>query len=564
MSLSSAMLVGFTGITSNSVAVDTVGDNLANVNTTAFKGQRTLFETLLYNTIREGEGPSPTSGGTLPFQMGTGSQVAVVQRSFSQGSIEGTAFPSDLAIDGDGFFVLDHGDGTQAFTRDGSFRLNAEQALVASDGSVVQVFPADADGNVQAGTLSPLTIPLGSTGEALPTTEVILDGQLDSGTTIAAEPSVVASQALMTAGGTAATAATSLSAILNGEGVPLFSEGDILSIRGTKGGLSVPESTFVVGSTGNTLEDLAQFMETVLGIDPTTEDAAGVTVGDGTTGPGGALVVTSNLGEAHAVALDAGSITNTTGALSSPFTFSQSAPAVGGGLVTTSFQVFDSLGAPVDVRLRLSLESKSSTGTTWRFQAESAGDSDASFLVGSGTMTFDAQGRFVAATGTDLSIDRDATGASTPQAFTLDLSQVTGFASADGSSELRMESQDGAPAGTLVSYSIDDEGVVRTAYSNQTTRVIGQVALAVFRNNEGLIAQSDNTYFPGVNSGDPRILAPRTETAGAIRSGSLEQSNVEIAREFVNLITASTGISSASRVVRVADDLLQELLQIAQ
>ncbi len=99
MSLTGAMLTGFTGIKSNGVSVDVVGDNLANVNTTAFKSQRTLFETLLYRTVREGEGPSATSGGTLPEQIGTGSQVASIQRDFRQGGVEGTGFPGDLAID---------------------------------------------------------------------------------------------------------------------------------------------------------------------------------------------------------------------------------------------------------------------------------------------------------------------------------------------------------------------------------------------------------------------------------------------------------------------------------
>ena len=72
MSLSSAMFVGYTGIKANTVTVDTVGDNLANLNTTAFKNQRTLFETLLYRTVSEGEAPGATSGGTLPLQVGSG------------------------------------------------------------------------------------------------------------------------------------------------------------------------------------------------------------------------------------------------------------------------------------------------------------------------------------------------------------------------------------------------------------------------------------------------------------------------------------------------------------
>ena len=120
---------------------------------------------------------------------------------------------------------------------------------------------------------------------------------------------------------------------------------------------------------------------------------------------------------------------------------------------------------------------------------------------------------------------------------------------------------DRAPTGYC---SIDRDGIVTGTFTNQKTRVFGQVALATFPNNEGLVALSDNTYTFGPNSGEARIVTPQTAGAGSIRSGFLEQANVEIAREFVNLITASTGIASASRVVRVADDLLQELLLLAR
>jgi len=78
------------------------------------------------------------------------------------------------------------------------------------------------------------------------------------------------------------------------------------------------------------------------------------------------------------------------------------------------------------------------------------------------------------------------------------------------------------------------------------------------------VALSENAYAAGPNSGDASIVAPRTEAAGAIRSSALEQSNVEIAREFITLISAATGISSSSRVVRTADELLQELLLLAR
>lgn len=565
MSLTSAMVVGFTGIDSNSVSVNTVGDNLANLNTTAFKFQRTLLETLQYRTISEGEAPDSDSGGTLPRQVGLGSTVGAIQRNFQQGSLQSTGFQNDLAVEGDGFFILEPTTGELVYTRDGAFDLDATQTLVSMGGASVQVFPADGDGNINTDTLSDLVIPIGTASQAIPTTEVLMDGRLDSGTNVASAGAAVTSEALLTTGGSPATAATALTDLTNAEGLPLFAAGEVLTVNGTKGGIAVAESTFVVGATGSTLGDFAAFLEEVLGIntDPAAGGTPGVTISDGSDAQAGSLVIRSNSGEINAVKLDAGSVTNTTGQVTSPFTFATAAPAVGKG-VTTSFNVFDSLGNPVDVRLRMALESKSETGITWRFYAESVGDSDLSPVLGTGTLTFDANGQFVRATGTDLTIDRSGVGSVSPITFRLDFSGATGLAGTDGSSELVMASQDGAPAGILAGYSIDPDGIVTVTYSNQLTEVIAQIALATFRNNEGLVALSENTFTVGPNSGDADIVAPLTASAGAVRSGALEESNVEIAREFITLISAATGISSSSRVVRTADELLQELLLLAR
>ncbi|NOX59727.1 MAG: flagellar hook-basal body complex protein, partial [Planctomycetes bacterium] len=153
MGLTSAMLVGFSGIKSNQYTVDTVGDNVANVNTTAFKNQRALFETVYYRTLQDGTAPSgPTQGGTNPQQVGLGSRLASLDRSFEQGSIQGTGSKSDVAIDGDGFLVVQTPDGRQLYTRDGSLRIDAENKLVSSDGSVIQGFAADANGDIVTGS----------------------------------------------------------------------------------------------------------------------------------------------------------------------------------------------------------------------------------------------------------------------------------------------------------------------------------------------------------------------------------------------------------------------------
>lgn len=565
MSLSSAMIVGYTGIQSNSVGVDTVGDNLANLNTTAFKSQRTTFETLLYRTISEGEGPSGTSGGTLPRQIGSGSTVASIQRNFAQGSVDTTGVPSDVAVNGQGFFILDGPNGQQLFTRDGAFRLDEAQTLVSAGGAAVRAFQADADGNIQTGALSDLVIPIGSVSDAVATTQVEMDGRLDPNTGIASQAAVLTTQPLTTASGTAATAGTALTDLVDANGLSLFAVGDQLSINAAKGGIAAGPSTFVVGTTGSSLGDLAGHLEAVLGInaDPATGGMPGVTVSDGTIFPAGSLVVTSNLGQINAVELSGASIVNTTGAITVPFSFTTSTPALGDG-VTTTFGVFDSLGNLNEVRLRLALESKSDSGTTWRFYAESTADTDLSPVLGTGTLAFDPTGRLLGATGTDLAIDRAGVGSQTPLRFALDFSQLRGLATSDGASQLIMDSQNGAPAGVMQAFRIEEDGTVIGLFSNQQEVVLGQLALATFVNNEGLLARSENAFVPGPNSGQPSVVAPLTGIAGSIISGGLEQSNVEIAREFINLISASTGISSASRVVRTADELLQELLLLAR
>jgi flagellar hook protein FlgE len=559
MSLSSAMMVGFTGIKSNQVTVDTVGDNIANSNTTGFKGQRTLFETLLYRTLSEGEASGPTTGGTLPKQIGSGSTVASIQRDFQQGSLESTGFAQDLAVEGKGFFILQNTSGEQLYTRDGSFRLDENSTLVSANGLPVQVFAADAEENIDTGQLSDLLIPLGSTIPPVATSNVTLDGHLDAAGTVASVGGVLTSQTLSTTSGAPATDTTRLTDLVDEDAVPLFTDGDVVRVSAKKGDVSIRDVDFVVGTNGTTLGDLAGFLQEALGIntDAAIPGDAGVFVEDG------ALVVRSNPGEANAVEMDGSSIRNTTTTTGPPFLFETATPAVGESDYT-SFTVRDSLGNPVEVSLRFALEERQDSGTTWRFYAESKDDTDLSPILGSGTITFDQNGRFVAATNTNLTLDRAGVGAVTPLEFELDCSALTGHASPEGLSQVTMDTQDGKDEGILIGYTVDREGIVRGQYTGEREVVFGQVALATFINEEGLLAISENAYKVGVNSGDPTVVAPLAGNAGLIRAGRLEQSNVELAREFINLITASTGISSASRVVRTADDLLQELLLLAR
>jgi len=115
--------------------IDTIANNLSNVNTTGFKRAKMEFQDLVYQTLR-GNGNSSELGAVLPteLQVGHGVRPIAIQKSFEQGNILPTSNPLDLSIDGEGFFQVSRPDGTVQFTRDGSFKMSRDGNLVTSDG----------------------------------------------------------------------------------------------------------------------------------------------------------------------------------------------------------------------------------------------------------------------------------------------------------------------------------------------------------------------------------------------------------------------------------------------
>lgn len=118
--------------------LDTIANNLANVNTTGFKAQRAEFQDLMYQTVRaSGAANSGTAQQPSALQLGLGSQFVASASNFNQGGMNQTGNQTDLAITGDGFFKIEMPDGTNAYTRDGSFKVNATGELVTTDGYAV-------------------------------------------------------------------------------------------------------------------------------------------------------------------------------------------------------------------------------------------------------------------------------------------------------------------------------------------------------------------------------------------------------------------------------------------
>ena len=141
----------------------------------------------------------------------------------------------------------------------------------------------------------------------------------------------------------------------------------------------------------------------------------------------------------------------------------------------------------------------------------------------------------------------------------MDFSSISGFK--DNASTMAALPANGSKKGVLTSYNIGEDGTIVGSFSNSIKRTLGQVAMATFRNNQGLVDKGNNSYAEGGNSGTAVISAPGQLGAGTIVAGALELSNVDLSTEFVNLISASTGFSASSRIISTSNTLLQELLQ---
>ena len=602
MGLTSSLFAGLTGMKSNEFRMDVIGDNIANVNTYGYKSSRAGFQNQFSRTFSFGSAPSGDIGGANPMQVGTGAMIGSVTRDFSGGAPETTGLKTDLAIQGQGMFILEKSDGSQVYTRDGSFKFNADNYLISADGFFVRGYGVDSNFQIIEGNLSRLAISVGEMTATDATSAASFSGNLNGEGTNAVAAAVIAeadsdvdirprlNTGTLTGAAAAALTAGTLMTDVESAGVSLFDAGNIIQLTGAiKGGQTLPTESFIVTST-NTITDFAAWIEDVLGIFNSTDytalaDLDGDTLADD-TGPTGLstvpqpgvtvdltattehLSIIGNMGTLNALDLsNAFTVVQGTAASapaqSSVFPFAAPASFTQADVesVRTSFRGYDSLGSAVDIDLTLVLQSQSSSGSIWRYFAESSDDTDADRCVGTGTITFDTNGNYVSTAGDTISVDHTAAGSQTAQVITLDFSTLYGMAS---SSTLSLLSQDGFPAGTLADFSIGADGIITGAFNNGLTRTLGQVALGTFRNYEGLVSQADNIFSAGPNSGDCIVKTPQASGAGSISSAALELSNVDLSREFINLIISSTGFSASSRVIQTSDRLLTELMTLTR
>ncbi len=224
----------------------------------------------------------------------------------------------------------------------------------------------------------------------------------------------------------------------------------------------------------------------------------------------------------------------------------------------TSITVYDATG--VAHEMTISFE-KSST-TTWDYTITASDGTTSS--GGSGTLTFDAEGRLAAPVPTDPFVFTPDGGAA-DVSIAIDWGEeagIGGLSQFAAPSTAVLREQDGHTMGNLQGFSINQDGTISGAFSNGVTQTLGQIAVADFNNPAGLVRSGDNMYQVSANSGSAVLGFAGEGSQSTLTAGTLEMSNVDLAQEFTKMITAQRGFQSNARVITTSDEMLQEIANL--
>jgi len=585
MSLNSAMLAGVSGLAANSAALAAISQNIANVNTVGYKRTQGEFQTLVNSQSRAGGGYS--AGG-----------VAISARSFisQEGQLQRTTESTDLAIDGQGFFVVtDKAEGvaptdTRLFTRAGAFRVDNLGYLKNSAGLYLQGWPVDSNGEISTdpSDLSRLrSINIGSVGgTAEPTTRVQINANLRS----TQEPS-------------AAGSASSYKGVEDAVNV----EHDV-SVRYTRTAANTYD--VVIKSGTQTITGQATY-------DPVSgalTGLTGLTANNGTAAVDGALTqLTFTPATGTPFVIDLADI----GLHSNVAANSKYDPIVNSMAMYNAeddnpqgvkpdfkmnIPVSDSKGGQRNLEIRFL---KSDEPNIWYAEIVAVPQDDvvtgapySNGQIKTGKIAFTPSGRLDVETmqnwpaGTGLFDDptqatltfeesdpdevidplnpldngrvkwADGLGIAA-QTLTLDLNtSAGGLSQLNTASVVQSTITNGTAFGNLSEITIDDQGFVTAIFDNGVMRRIAQVAVATFPSPDSLKEVSGNAYGVSLQSGTFNLKAAGTGGAGFIAAQQLEASTVDLSQEFTSLITTQRAYSASSKIITTADEMLAELINI--
>ena len=568
--------VPLSGLDASSAALATTANNLANLNTVGYKDQQIQFSDLFYQNIG-------TDGAGDPIQQGAGVQVSSQPTDFAQGDVTSTGIDTDVAINGNGFFVVRQ-DGLESYTRAGNFEVGTDNLLETSDGQQVLGYAA-VNGVVSTSAgLSTLALGAGIASPAVVTSNVSLTSNLDA---TSAPGSQYSTQATIYDSLGAAHQVTFTYTNADSPYVPAVTAQAATGTLTSSGAAPSNNDTVIVGGTTYTfvtsLTASTTADQVLIGSSATTALANLVNAINGNTadanGSGAAGYGTDTTANASVTAADTtpGSLVTLTAI---------TAGTAGNGIVLTGGDTLTASGTGdltggVDAAAAVPAVVNQWTYAVTLPAADVSG-ATAPVSLATGTLIFNGDGTLQSVTPTNgtasatnptINLPPTAnpqpvfTDGASPLTFTWNLFDSTGTAlvtqTASASSTTSIQ-QNGAASGTLQNFSIGSDGTITGSFSNGTTAVVGQIALASFADEQGLSRNGDNTYSPTLASGQPSVGAPTSGGLGTITDGALEQSNVDIATEFANLIVAQRSYEANARVVTTFDQIAQDTIALKQ
>lgn len=562
---------GVAGLKTHQTRMDVIGNNIANVNTTAYKSSSMTFSELMSQTTQKASGANATTGvgGTNAKQIGLGVKAGAINTAITtQGSAQSTGNPFDIMITGDNFFVVSNGS-ENFFTRDGSFYVDgAGNLAMTSTGYNVMGWGVDkTTGNIKQDTVTALRI-MSSANMTYPpeaTTRANISGILDendkdvtsaNGKTVnlkffdARGYSYTAKFTFKQSSGTASNEySMELTKLLDSTGAEI----DISKVK--FGSNSTQTLQTPVTFAGDTYEWDGKQLKTKAD-KKVVADLSAAFNADGT------LKDTSN-DEAAAKAQQ-----ETLDAIAAAYGYE--------GSTDEFLKLYqkDAKGTEVTVETMLGNMAKATTAQgdlVLTTDKDKPMTMDGRFFEGVKVIFDTDTGKLkqVGSNVTDFKTNVDFTSlGGNFSNITIDLSECTNYDN-KGTSTIGATSGDldglgtGRRLGDMIGVSIQKDGMIYASYDNGMTKLLGQIATAAFANASGLEKEGDNLYSATLNSGEfDGIGVDITAGGGYMSTGQLEMSNVDLSSEFTEMITTQRGFQANSRIITVSDTLLEELTNL--
>lgn len=559
---------GVAGLKTHQTRMDVIGNNIANVNTTAYKSSSMTFSELMSQTTQKASGANATTGvgGTNAKQIGLGVKAGAINTAITtQGSAQSTGNPFDIMITGDNFFVVSNGS-ENFFTRDGSFYVDgAGNLAMTSTGYNVMGWGVDkTTGNIKQDTVTALRI-MSSANMTYPpeaTTKANISGILDQN-----DKDV-----------TSANGKTVNLNFFDARGYSYTAKFTFKQSGGDKTNEYSMELNKILDSTGKEIDisklkfgnRSQQKMETkvTLNTDAYKWDGKVLKTKDGTTevanladifNQDGSLITPQDdaAAQKQQKALDA---------IAKAYGYEGSTDEFLNLYITSTankdkqLTIQDLLGNMMAAKTTdvlpadgsaITMEGRYFEGTTVVFNK----DTGKLESVGGSTTNLNVNAAFSALGGNFSDV-------------TIDLSECTNYDN-KGTSTIGATSGDldglgtGRRLGDMIGVSIQKDGMIYASYDNGMTKLLGQIATAAFANASGLEKEGDNLYSATLNSGEfDGIGVDITAGGGYMSTGQLEMSNVDLSSEFTEMITTQRGFQANSRIITVSDTLLEELTNL--